>query len=355
MSKKTFALLIPGIFHILLISPTSAVEGIAPGHNQWRPLAEREAAAVKSHFPAYQNRRAAERAYQPWPAAPSYGYAQTQALNSAKQHAWRPMPQVPVAGSPVHGGDKRYRFRPMQREENRAAPSRWTYRPLQIDIPNHYVYRPLRVNRAANPAAGHKPPTPKAAHRMGYGSRAPHPNRYGYNNLVPPAQAMPTPYYPSRRHLTGYDNFRPLGPNPRHPGYYTDVGSYPVPMGSFAPPARYAANTPFTRYRFRPLYRSVGERYRYQGPQAPRYAANPYVFRPLHPQLPPAQAYAGNRHWMPSAGYPYPGMRQAMQRPAAPNRFGTNWYDGEADGEGAWYQLAGEREWPRVSHYAPAE
>ncbi|MEW8563308.1 MAG: hypothetical protein AB2541_14425 [Candidatus Thiodiazotropha sp.] len=355
MRKKTFALLIPGIFYLLLISSTSAVEGIAPGYNQWRPLAEREAAAAKPHFPAYQYRRSADRAYEAWPAAPRYGHPRSQALHSAKQPSWRPMSPATVASGPGYGIDRRYRFRPMRRAENRAAPSRWTYRPLQIDIPNHYVYRPLRVNRAANAATGQNPTLPKAADRVGYGSRAPDPSQYGHHNLAAPAQAMPTPYYPPGRHLSNYNSYRPIGPNTRHPGYYTDGWSNPVPQNSFAPRSRYAAGMPFDRYRFRPLNRSGVERYRYRGLQTPRYAANPYVFRPVYPQMPPGQANANNRNWMPHMGYPYPGMRQAMWRPVVPNRFGTNWYDGEADGDGAWYKLAGEPEWPRVSHYAPVE
>jgi hypothetical protein len=52
---------------------------------------------------------------------------------------------------------------------------------------------------------------------------------------------------------------------------------------------------------------------------------------------------------------PYPGMQYAMQRPYAPNRYGVNWYDGHGDGEGAWYQLAGQQAWPRVSQYLPLD
>jgi hypothetical protein len=53
----------------------------------------------------------------------------------------------------------------------------------------------------------------------------------------------------------------------------------------------------------------------------------------------------------PRMATPYPGMQQAILRAEIPNRYGVDWYDGQADGEGAWYKLAGQGEWPRVSQY----
>jgi hypothetical protein len=38
-----------------------------------------------------------------------------------------------------------------------------------------------------------------------------------------------------------------------------------------------------------------------------------------------------------------------------PKRHGVDWYDGMADGEGAWYQLTGQQAWPRVSQQLPID
>ncbi|MES9992935.1 MAG: hypothetical protein ABW098_13335 [Candidatus Thiodiazotropha sp.] len=326
MNKKTLALLIPGIFYTMLTSSTSAVEGTAPGYNQWRPLAEREATA-------YQDRH---------PHSPIDGYRQPQPAAFAKHFNWRPMSQL-AGNTRSYAIDNRYRFRPMERIERRATPPRLTYRPLQIEIPNNYVYRPLRVNKGAHRVERKTPPKPAVADRTGY----------GYRNYGAPVQGLPQPYLLPDRYLARHYNYRPPASAARYPGNYARAMGYPVPRGAYLP--RYAANQPFNSYRFRPLPRRPDrERYRFRGPQVPRYAVNPYHYPPTYPQLPPAHAYA-YRDRPSSIGYPYPGIEQAMQRPTAPNPYGTNWYDGEADGEGAWYKLAGEQVWPRVSHFSPLE
>ncbi|MEW8508653.1 MAG: hypothetical protein AB2598_18330 [Candidatus Thiodiazotropha sp.] len=404
MRKKRFVLLIPGILFTMLMPSASALEGSAPSYNQWRPLADRSMAAEwagrhqgpvqsmstapwkgvqrnpnldgqayrfrswgdgktqrarvsmhatpGSNYAAYQNRQSVKIAQEARFQMPSYGYQQPQPAVYPKHLNWRPVSAAPGTAPAAYGVDNRYRFRPMQRTDKRTAPARWTYRPLQIDIPNTYVYRPLRVNKPANRVDRHIPAPPTMPQVSGYGSGNKDPYAYGFGYLGAPAQSLPSSDYQPRQQPVNYHNYRSAGSVAGHPGFNTHAWGYRFPRDRYSP--RYAINMPFNSYRFRPLRRPGGERYRHRGPQPPRYAINPPVYPSTFSPLPPTHVYA-YRSWMPPLGYPHPGMEQALRQPVATNRFGTNWYDGEADGEGAWYKLAGELEWPRVSHFSPVE
>jgi hypothetical protein len=63
---------------------------------------------------------------------------------------WRPTTPTGYAGFSGNGDGSQYRFRPMDREQRRVAPLKWTYRPSQLKVPKHYVYRPLQVKRNRN-------------------------------------------------------------------------------------------------------------------------------------------------------------------------------------------------------------
>jgi hypothetical protein len=115
----------------------------------------------------------------------------------------------------------------------------------------------------------------------------------------------------------------------------------------YSTPPRYMGQTLYGRHRFRPLNRPGWSGYR-DPRESVRYATNPYPvpnyqqngsgWVPYNPVMPGRQPYMAMH---------YPGMH----RPSMPNRYGVDWYDGMGDGEGAWYKLAGQQEWPRVSQY----
>jgi hypothetical protein len=100
---------------------------------------------------------------------------------------------------------------------------------------------------------------------------------------------------------------------------------------------RYTGQTPYSRYRFRPLNRPGLGDHPYP---VPYYQRSRPGWGPYNAAMPPGwQPYMAMR----SQGAPWPGM----------NRHGVDWYDGMGDGEGAWYKFAGQQEWPRVTQHLP--
>lgn len=336
MMNKTIAHLIPGIFCLMLMSSASAWEAGAPGHSQWRPLQGQEGAIANGAAGIGQSAQLPPPA--PWQRVADYPNAQ-------RAYRFRPF-----AGYPGQGTDNRYRFRPMEAAQKRSAPLRWTYRPAQIEIPNHYVYRPLnaRQARASVTQQRRSRPVPPGLGDYAYNTRAP--RFYPYGRFGAPTPGSIPPYFAPYRYPSAQNPAWTARPGLTYPGYGNDVAAYPVPRRAAVP--RYSANMPYSGYRFRPRGQSGPQRYRYRDQRA-RYAVNPYAPPPNHPRYMPGQAYAYGRYrgWSPPVGLPAPGMEQAMWRPVVPNRYGIDWYDGQADGEGAWYKLAEQREWPRVSQY----
>jgi hypothetical protein len=244
--------------------------------------------------------------------------------------AWRPATPVDYRGFPAKAAGSQYRFRPMDRQRRAAAPMKWTYRPSRIDIPNHYVYRPLRVKHNRNATDQRISNAPRVPGTYDYGFK-PRDSRYhGYRPFRAPSYDAYRYHDRNQRYAAERSTGRYTGqPMARRYSYLRDYSA-----------SRYAGRMPSGGYVFRPLDRPGRDAYRYRG-QPRRYSANPY----------PVPGY---QHRVPGWDYRY-AMQQPIQRPNMPNRYGVDWYDGRGDGEGAWYQLAGQQEWPRVSHYSPLD
>lgn len=242
-------------------------------------------------------------------------------------HAYRPWARpLPVrAGNPYQSSQ--YRFRPMEKAQFARDYRQPQYRSLQVQIPAHYVFRPLNpIRRSAAPAVSQRAyrapypymPYPNAGYRPVY----PYPvqplpmSRYAYGGGYPteagwygaaPAISAPgwrTPYRPAMppyyaQGMGSPARFRAL-PEPL-PGTSARRNGYPGPAHrQMVPPPRYTYESPYWRWHYRPL------------PQTSGYpAAGQTAFRPV-------------------------------RSPERLNRFGTDWYDGRGDDEGAWYKLTSE-------------
>lgn len=403
MRNKTYALLITGIISVMLMPLTFAVEGASyPGTGKWRPIQSQNHRDVNwNNFSPqpeqnarptawtrgnnYSLHRPQSYSFRPWkgyagrhkslvsrmpntsPAPykrPDNGaYAMptniynpgsqgAQGAAVPKQFYWRPAAQSARAGYLKYGPNSQYRFRPMERERLREAPPRWTYRPAQLEIPNHYVYRPLKVQQPSNYMDQQRRRSPAVPGMQDYGYNPWDPMRNGYDRSWMPMPGLTSSHYDPYRYLDRYNQLSVAHSNDRYRWRGDSVG-YPIPRGYAAP--RYTGQTPFTGHRFRPLKRPVWDGYRYRG-MPDRYAAGSYPAANYQWRRPGWANYdTMRREWQPQMAMSYPGMSHPMRRPDVPNRYGINWYDGRGDGEGAWYKLAGQQEWPRVSQYLPVD
>lgn len=394
MRNKSYALLISGIFGLVLMPSTSALEGAYPGSYSWRPVAAKDAPSTNENVFSHgagQNLRAGSDprawghnyawqrsqsySFRPWderrarvggptpvrmPATAQPVYDRPYEGYRASQSAAIPQPgyrgaAIPAinTGRPGYGFNDQYRFRPMDPQQHKGGSAyEWTYRPAQIDIPNHYVYRPLKVPNSRQ--AVHQQPKPMAAMpgMSDYAYAYQGPVLYGYQppSRIPMAD-MAVPGYGANDYLDPYRRYTLNRPAARW-GYpwQGEAVENQRPWGRSAP--RYTGQSPYPPgHRFRPVRRPGWGGYGYV-PQADRYATNPYPLPNYQHSLPGRAPYnAGMPGWQPYAAMHYPGMR----RPGAPNRYGVDWYDGMGDGEGAWYQLAGQQTWPRVSQHLPLD
>ncbi|MEW8050523.1 MAG: hypothetical protein AB2792_03060 [Candidatus Thiodiazotropha sp.] len=400
MRNKMYALLILGIFSVMLMPPTSAEEGatIYPDAGKWRPIQSQDPRKAnwngfsrqpgQNVWPAawaqgnnHSLHRPQSYNFRPWnghagqhkrfasttqetgrmphnmpdnrafvtpPDLHNPGYQGPQGAVISQQSYWRPVTQSVRTGFPGYGANSQYRFRPMDREQRRGAPTRWTYRPAQLEIPNHYVYRPLKVHNSRKYREQQRRRMPTIPGMQDYGYNPRDAMRYGYDRSWLPLPGLAASPYDPPRYLDRYNQFLPAQSNDRYRWRGDSVG-YPIHRGYSAP--RYTGQIPFTGHRFRPLARSGWDRYRYRG-MPDRYATRSYPVPNYQWRRSGWVNYdAMRRGWHPQMA----GMPQPMGRPEIPNRYGVNWYDGRGDGEGAWYKLAGQQEWPRVSHYLPAD
>jgi hypothetical protein len=242
--------------------------------------------------------------------------------------AYRPW-MTPVPGRPANPYQaQHYRFRPMEGARFGHDDGQPRYRSLQVQIPERYVFRPLNpMRRSTAPiTVSHQP------YRAPY-PYMPYPNA-GYRPVYPyPVQPLPM-------HRYAYGGYPAAG------GLYGAAPAIPVPgwrvpYVSAMPP--YYAQGMSSPNRLRPLPEplpsSTARRHGYYGP----------AYREMAP--PPRYTYEspnwGNQRYRPwswTGGQPAAG--QTASRPVQPhaklNRYGTDWYDGRGDGEGAWYQLTEE-------------
>ncbi len=259
---------------------------------------------------------AAENVQQPWNRfAPGWRPSEPPAGNISRR----------MANTPWSAQGYRFRPLPPARQNRLDRPVR--YRPLQVQIPDRYVFRPLNpVARTAPAPASQRPAWsyPPVAYSMG---------RNGYSPYV---AVPPGSWYPNVYSVPAYAA-SPWGGMP--PAYGQPMRR--MPNQYFRPPV-YAQDMK-TAPRFRPVQpqrrdytnrRGYGQRYARQHPAWRR------------PAIAPAPYWADQRRSPFYAYSPYGLDQRTAQRPPIPsarlNRYGTDWYDGRGDGEGAWYRLAVE-------------
>jgi hypothetical protein len=298
--------------------------------------------------------------------APPYpGTTQFQPSWRTAQTGWPIRGAVPMAAAQdysvappgVNQSYPQYHFRPLPANRQAQVEKSVRYRPLQIQIPDRYVFRPL--NPVARPAPQARPMQPIHYPAM------PYPDSMAG---VPVAT-----YYsmPSRPLAYPQNRVRPSPTPVMASGPYGPSVPYPYPP-VFAQNANMAPG-------YRPLY---PQRQVAQGQRQPRHYPYPPVFaqnanrapgvRSLHPQRQVAQSqrqprlgrrYAQRysyrthslpppshrvlRERMPARAFPaYRVSQSTPQQPPVPvarlNPYGTDWYDGRGDGEGAWYRLVVE-------------
>jgi hypothetical protein len=278
-----------------------------------------------------------------WGAPDPYNRGHASAIGiTAKASGLRPY-AVPRQGvNPPHYAEmaaqmhaQGYRFRPLQPARQARIERAVHYRPLQVQISERYVFRPLNPVARAAPPMRYRPPV---AH---------------YPSAHYPSTYYPSTHYPSTGYPMYGHGFQPYANYPYNLGAHGPYVAGPhvsAPWRRVAPASRQSpqvaypgAVAQYTQHwpRFRPWsHREWGRLNR--GGYGQRYA-HWYPAR-QYPLPPPVRAYQRR-----APNYAYPGYglseRTAQQWPspsARRNRYGTDWYDGRGDGEGAWYRLVME-------------
>jgi hypothetical protein len=385
MRYQTWLLLFAGLVSVPQLAFSGGVwSQAAPARDGWQagaypmPVQPTGARTAVPRFADQGARlRAAGYRFRPWEGpAPGNGSYQVNprrqmpvAAYSADRPVWRPTAQVgkprpasvpvwrppvpsdvgmtyPAAGgfsAPVPSSGGGYRFRPVDTTKRAQVQNAPRYRPVQVRIPEGYVFRPLNPvartapRQTAQSAPGFTPAYSSAA--IG--------NWPGYAYSPWQYQA----YRPYPHHFAA--------PLPR----FEQAAAYPDPRWAVYPPypAAYAPSMrpmPGFRPRSRPeiVRRGAVNRHSY----AQRY--------PRQQRYAPGRAYAWPQGRESFARYRVPnvyGSRSVYQPPVAParvNRYGMNWYDGQGDGEGAWYRLtlnaeptvSQSQEYSGVSPFEPA-
>ncbi len=325
MKIAAFALLLSGLLSATMISSTElkAEAGYAAG-NSAQGYGQNRYQRQPSHAGSRYSARPSAYRFRPWSGEPQ---------------------RIPHVARPAYGPFDRmqqprqtYRFRPTKLTQATSpvvvAPPALAYRPANITIPEHYVYRPLNPVKKAEPGS----------HANNISRANPHFSRYGYG-AYRAARTMPTAHPadheminrppPAPRYVYGgglrsVHKFRPdhrvYGPM-----------AYAGPMSAMTP-SPYAYNRWRQPLRFRP---------------APQFRASQPAYAYLPPDRSPGMLHhypAGGVPWGGSAGpapRSYPDWR--IQRYAGSASQRVDWYDGRSDGEGAWYKLTEQQNWPQLS------
>jgi hypothetical protein len=385
MKITAFALLLSGIITSTLIPLTSVNAGDQsrmPAPSQWQGSKSATTArpawnltydqagpsGSKTGMPKpYRFRPWADNTPQEWRAQPQPSWRESTAMN---HNPWRGGRNWQGASSIPRASARGYRFRPLPQGRQQPAPQSAgvTYRPADIKIPGHYVYRP--INPVRKPQSAKYTPS-----RIPTWPPAPY---YGYISSPPPMMPM-APVYGYTPYL-----FREDAPSPGH---------QPRSMNQPERRARYVyGDAPYQGLRFRPVTQTFRHPYyshRHDMNRMPPLAFSRWRdrlrFRPSaefdrRNYFPPNQTYA--QAYNPLA-YPYPNMAYNRLEPSwtepganyprsypvwdealhetVDNSNGyqgrrIDWYDGRSDGDGAWYKLAEQAQWPpRVSQTWPGE
>ncbi len=223
-----------------------------------------------------------------------------------------------------------YRFRPLQKRAPLVSQPRLKYRPMQVEIPQHVRFRPL--NPVAQTRLGHN-------QENRYRHMWPQPNSYAQQQ---PGYAYPVQSMQRNRYVYNY-NYPEARDWRSNYNAWQAPAPQPIVPSPMAMPG-YVWRAPAPRFRTQPLprqmhYPSAYPRHAYN--MGPYWGQNRQPGYPAYPQ-PMPNIYNGYSSRLPMA-------RPQWQAPA--NRYsGTDWYDGQHDGEGAWYQLA-SRNQPTVSQH----
>ncbi|MEJ2590693.1 MAG: hypothetical protein P8178_04690 [Candidatus Thiodiazotropha sp.] len=264
---------------------------------------------------------------------PAYPQNRMSGPRGAAYPGWMPPASVASAERYRAAG---YRFRPLPGATPPGQEGRLVYRPLQVKIPEHYIFRPL------NPLRHTSVPAAVAQRQL----QAP--------------EAYPAMPYPDAR-------FRSFNPYPAQPwpmNRYAYRG-YPAPWDGYAAAPRPWPAPAWAMPRVTPMppyyARGMGSPERFPPRPAPfprERARNDGYYRfAQRGMMPPPRYTYGSPDWRyqpyrQRSRMPYPDAgRMAFRPPRTParlNPYGVDWYDGRGDGDGAWYKLPQES-WPAVS------
>lgn len=264
------------------------------------------------------------------PAPRSYQPPVWQRQPAPSQGAWQARMERPQPSG-------NYRFRPVSAPQQAHTEGQVRYRPLQVHIPDGYVFRPLNpvARRSVMPTPAQRPYAPTYPYT---------PRPYSLGRAGVPAYAYNVSRFP------GYAPYPYSAPAVAPWGGRSVRYDQPRRMVQ-----RQGATPGLSPYMNRSIrFRPWPQRVRSQVPMpafSQRYAQYPVFRRPVQR---PVTGYDSG--WgspvRPGYGYahePQMAQRSVMPPPARLNRYGTDWYDGQSDSDGAWYRLAVESS-PALTH-----
>lgn len=262
---------------------------------RWRPINPRQSGIYR------------DRVYQrpAWRAMPGF--------RTGPRYVSRPWASSPFWQPESHQG-RGFQFRPMPYTESGTIANQ-VYRPTEITIPAHYVFRPI------TPTLRHRPVT----NEIGYGVQNTGLDRSGVlrERYTSPEMGLGQ-RLSYQRAAAGFDKF---SLQPKAPLKQVQSNDFQIPIHY-----RYAQ----MRY---PRERINTSAYRHQIQRFPERRA---VFRypvQLYPSLPAGQIQKSiAQGFMPPPVTRY-NAYSWLQPSLAHIRNGPNWYDGRADRDGAWYNI----------------
>lgn len=316
MRYKLFALLASGIFSLTLLPLATVSAEFAPqysGNSQWRFMSgqgvvppmpysfldSRHYAAqqvawqkggnypynVKSSYrfrpwqgdsrhrhrgTRYSWRHTASRLQNAWWGnSPMRRYAlypqfqQPQNIVSPEPTYWLAPVQNRAPGYQGYTTTNGFKFRMQNVHQQMDNSLKWTYRPAQLQISNHYIYRPLQVVKQKQPPI-HQRMKPQSQQNLpAYGYSPGDQKNYGRTGYRPRHVEQKLP---SKRYVYGKNSYAQVWPQYASPS----MPSIGYPLLVTAPVSRYTGRTGFNRPRFRSLspsglvsYHHPGQRNRF--------------------------------------------------------------------------------------------